>query len=230
VLACHVLKPLRGRDKRLARLAEVVLDELGRVPRALAPDARPVQRLVGRGRRQLVHRLGEPVELPARRLHERAVIRTRRQRCRGALEGRQQRKVPLAAQSSQRSLPRLLSIFDEPVEERLERTAVGLIELGRLAAEMLEHHVCISRGTELPAQPRQLAANVVDPGSLEQRPGRPQHRARPPGCDPELMKLLRIVAESHSGIVGEHPRILLAQEHPQPLQTRSRGGRFLVPV
>ena len=110
----------------------------------------------------------------------------------------------------------------EIVEERLQRTTVGRIELGSLRAQVLAEHVDVASEPKLVAQPGQLVAKGLGPGRLQKRRRGSQHRPQAPRCDAELVELLGVFAEAHSRIVGQHPRELLAEEHAQALEIRRR--------
>ena len=104
VLAGRVLELLRGGEQLHAGLAELVLEQLGRVAGALALDARLVDRLVGRLLLYLSHRLPQPLELVLDLGPQRAGP-ARRRPGGGSLDRGQQREVALAPQRPEDGSP-----------------------------------------------------------------------------------------------------------------------------
>jgi hypothetical protein len=110
----------------------------------------------------------------------------------------------------------------ELLEQRSERLAVARIQASRLLPQVWNQHVEVARGAELAAEPGELAADLVHPRTVEDRRCGLQDRAQPPCGDAELVQILRVAADPHAWVVGQHLRVLVAEIPPQLLELGRR--------
>ena len=76
-------------------------------------------------------------------------------------------------------------------------------QLGRRLREPCKQHVTVAHVAEDPGDPAQLVAQRRRPLRVDERPERPQIRAKPSCCHAGLMHALRVEVEPHDCVVAD---------------------------
>ena len=97
---------------------------------------------------------------------------------------------------------------------------VGPLERDRVGPEGRDQDVEVPGGAELSGEPGELAAKVVHPGPIQDRPRSPENRAEAADRDAKLMDVLGVLPEPDAWVVREDSCVLLAEERAQGLEGR----------
>ena len=174
----HVLECLRLLDERPRRLADLGLGQLGRVARALAEDAGPVQLVVGRVRPEPVGELAQALELLGGELAQRDLAALDARAARGRLQPVEQAVVALARQRVERDRLRGLALGGQKLDERSGGRPLGLLELLDLALQMARRARRCRGAARASCRASELVAQRLRPGRVEQRARGAEDRAR----------------------------------------------------
>ena len=225
MLAENLLERLRPGDEPRARATELVGRELRCVARALDPDPRRVQLVVGRAAPEGRDRLACPPPLGSQERGERRRLGRRRRRLRlgDVVEPVEEGEVAIAGERLDHRAAGGGPLRVELREERRRFDSV-VAEGGDVGREPAREHVEVARRPERAAEPAELGPQRLGPRRLEQRLPGAQKRAEPPGRDAKLVEVLRIRPEARPRVVEQEQPDLRGQRDAERLERRGTAG------
>ena len=194
-LPCGVGDAERVGVPRCARELDGVADAFHRQPEAVEPvRVRPAA-----GRADIGH---ESLEVAADPVAEGAP-----RRARGCLDRLLQRgeqpAVPGLVECTKQLVPQRASLALELLARAATAVRSGAGRRRRFALEPAEQHVEVAQRARDPPESRELGADRLGPGGIDELAAGAERRAQPPAGDAVLVEVLRICPQAHARIVGE---------------------------